>query len=139
MNSSGPQRSPGFHLWHAALRWRSAVQDALGDRLTATQFFVLGAIAWLGKTSGAPTQAQVADFSATDPMTTSQVVRALEKRGLLVRTDDPHDSRSWRLGVTPTGRALVKECAALVREVDRAFFAGLDANTLTRLEKLHER
>ena len=107
--SAGPLRSPGFHLWHAALAWRASVQEALGDRLTATQFFVLGAIAWLGRTRGPPTQAEEAAFSATDPMTTSQVVRALEKRGLVARRDDPLDSRRWRLQATAAGREEVRE------------------------------
>ena len=57
-------RSPGFHLWHAALAWRAAVQEALGERLTATQFFVLGSIVFLGR-SEAPTQAAVFNALAT--------------------------------------------------------------------------
>lgn len=131
----GPSRSPGFHLWHAALAWRAAVQEALGERLTATQFFVLGAVAWLGR-RGPPTQAEVAKSAATDPMTTSQVVRALEQRNLIIRRDDPKDSRSWRLELTPAGREELRVCGALVREVDRRFFAGIDVSPL---EALHAR
>lgn len=131
-------RSPGFHLWHAALAWRAAVQEALGERLTATQFFVLGSIVFLGR-SEAPTQAAVARASGTDPMTTSQVVRALEARGLVARRDDPEDSRSWRLEATATGRALLRECGVLVREVDRRFFARVSRTTMSDLEALHDR
>ncbi len=133
--AKAPSRSPGFHLWHAALAWRAAVQDTLGERLTATQFFVLGAIAWHGR-RGAPTQAEVAKSAATDPMTTSQVVRALEQRGLIIRRDDPKDSRTWRLELTPAGRDELRACGALVREVDRRFFAGVD---VSQLEALHAR
>lgn len=138
MNKAAAPKSPGFHLWHAALAWRAAVQEALGDRLTATQFFVLGSITFLSR-SGAPTQAAVAKASGTDPMTTSQVVRALEARGLVSRRDDPSDSRSWLLEPTAGGRALLRECAATVREVDRRFFADVDETTLSSLEALHDR
>jgi DNA-binding MarR family transcriptional regulator len=131
-------RSPGFHLWHAALAWRAEVQAALGERLTATQFFVLGSIVFLGR-SVAPTQAAVARASGTDPMTTSQVVRVLEDRGLIVRRDDPDDSRSWRLGATAAGKELLRECGALVRDVDRRFFAHVSRSTLSDLEVLHDR
>ena len=136
MTSEGPLRSPGYHLWHAAMAWRSAVSKALGGGLTATQFFVLGAVGWLQKTSGAPTQAQVAAFAGVDAMTTSQVVRALQKARLVERSDDPEDTRRWRLKVTALGRERVVAGAAKVREVDRRFFSGVDASTSSVFEQL---
>lgn len=132
----GPLGSPGFHLWHAAMAWRSAVTEAFDGKLTATQFFVLGAINWLNKSGAPPTQAEVSAFCGVDPMTVSQVVRALERAKLLVREDDPNDTRSWRLKATAAGAELVSSSAAKVREVDRRFFAGLDPKLLAELERL---
>ena len=44
----GPFASPGFHLWHASLRWTQEVARALRALgLTHTQFFLLGAVGWL--------------------------------------------------------------------------------------------
>ncbi len=133
----GPLGSPGFHLWHAAMAWRAAVTEALGGKLTATQFFVLGAINWLNKSGEPPTQAAVSAFCGVDPMTVSQVVRALVSSKLLVREDDPNDTRSWRLKATAAGAELVSASAGRVREVDRRFFAGLDPRTLAELEHLN--
>ncbi|MFT3838489.1 MAG: MarR family transcriptional regulator [Myxococcaceae bacterium] len=138
MTSPGPLRSPGFHLWHSAMAWRAAVNDALDGKLTATQFFVLGAINWLGKTAQAPTQAEVSEFSMMDPMTVSQVVRTLAKSNLVTREDDPNDTRSWRLKTTAAGAELVSASAAKVREVDRRFFAHAAPQTLTDLERMNQ-
>ncbi|MBX7101538.1 MAG: MarR family winged helix-turn-helix transcriptional regulator [Myxococcaceae bacterium] len=124
--SGGPEASPGFHLWHASLAWKSAVAQALEPQgLTPTQFFMLGAVGWHLKTRGeAPTQALAAKRTGLDPMTTSQVVRALEKAKLLTRRDDPADSRSWRLELSAEGQARLVAAAAAVRAVDLRIFGG---------------
>lgn len=124
---SGPSVSPGFHLWHASLRWRSAVGEALRAlELTPTQFFVLGSTAWLTRERGeAPKQAEVAAHAGLDPMTTSQVLRALEKAGHVRREKDAKDSRAVRVAPTASGGELVKAGARLVRSVDEQFFSSL--------------
>lgn len=131
MAEEGPFASPGFHLWHASLRWTQEVARALQPLgLTHTQFFLLGAVGWLSKANGtAPKQREVADFAKLDKVMTSQVLRALQADGLLERKDDPDDSRAWLLSLTPKGRKLVVEAAAKVREVDASFF-GKDAAKL---------
>lgn len=124
-NRPGPDHSLGYALWHAALAWRAEVQAALEPSgLTPTQFFVLGSVGALGRRE-TPTQRDVARHAGLDAMTTSQVVRALADRGLLVRTDHPADQRAFRLALTPEGRALVVRAAAEVRAVDRAFAAAV--------------
>src|SRR5205085_11516571 len=122
----GPTASPGFHLMHAALRWKAATQSALEDTgLTATQFFVLGAVGWLTKTQGPPTQREAAELAATDAMTLSQVVRALETRGLVERQPDATDARVYRLRLTAEGEKVTKASAAIVRSVDATFFGDI--------------
>src|SRR5688572_384165 len=127
----GPFASPGFHLWHASLRWTQEVAHALQPLgLTHTQFFVLGAVGWLTKARGAaPKQREVADFAELDKMMTSQVTRALAAEGLLQRKDDPADSRAWRLELSAKGRKLLTEAVARVRAVDVRFF-GRDGERL---------
>lgn len=130
----GPLTSPGFHLWHASLRWTQEIARALKPLgLTHTQFFMLGAVGWLSKQNGAaPKQREVAEFASLDKVMTSQVLRALEGDGLLERKDDPEDSRAWLLSLTPKGRKLVVEAAAKVRQVDVEFF-GKDAAKLREM------
>jgi DNA-binding MarR family transcriptional regulator len=56
---------------------------------------------------------------------TSQVVRSLERKGLLVREVDPADTRARRLRVTRRGGRLAPRAIALVEQVDAAFFDGV--------------
>lgn len=58
---------------------------------------------------------------------TSQVLCALEEKGLTVRTTVPVDTRAKRLQVTPAGAALAPRA---IEAVDQAFFQGLNAQTL---------
>ena len=56
----------------------------------------------------------------------SKIVQRLETGGLLTRTVAAEDSRSWRLALTKSGRALVPRLAALADANDEAFFGHLD-------------
>ncbi len=126
----GPLTGPGFHLWKASLRWSSAMAHALKSlQMTHSQFFVLGAVGFLAKTKGhAPKQSEVAEFAGIDPMMTSKVVRTLESRGLLERTDDPSDNRAWRVKLTAKGEPLLVRATALAKAVDAAFFSPTGAD-----------
>lgn len=116
--------STGYHLWHASLAWQSAIARALEPQgLTHVQFFVLGTLLWYGKSGTSPKQRELARASGLDPMMTSQVVRALEQRGLVARRDDPDDSRAWRLALTATGKKAAIEAATAVRAAEARVFA----------------
>lgn len=135
----GPFASPGFHLWHAGLKWTSEVARALGPLgMTHTQFFLLGAVSWLTKADGVPpNQRAVAEFARLDKVMTSQVTRALEASGLILRENDPADSRAWRVSVTPRGQKLFTEAVSRVREVDQRFFGAKAAALRDELARLH--
>jgi DNA-binding MarR family transcriptional regulator len=133
----GPFASPGFHLWNASLRWTQEVARALQPLgLTHTQFFLLGSVAWLSKTA-TPKQREVAEFAKLDKVMTSQVTRSLEADGLLVRKDDPADSRAWLLVLTPRGTKLFAEAVLLVRAVDAKFFGAKAGLLRDELAQLH--
>lgn len=116
--------SPGFLLWRATLAWQREIRAALAPHdVTHVQFVLLASVWWLGETEGAPTQRRVADHAGTDPMMTSQVVRALESRGLLRRDPDPDDARARRLVLSTRGRDVVRAALPDVEAVDARFFA----------------
>jgi DNA-binding MarR family transcriptional regulator len=118
--------SPGFLLWHATLRWQRAMAEALEPYgVTHVQFVLLASLWWLGEHDGPPRQRDLAEHAGTDPMMTSQVVRALESKGLLVREADPDDGRAWRLRTTPAGTRLARRAVAAVEEADTAYFDQL--------------
>ncbi len=74
-------------LWRVTLRWKREIVAALAPlELTHAQFVLLASSWWIGTHQDElPTQRQVAAQAGTDPMMTSQVLRALEARGLLTR------------------------------------------------------
>jgi len=120
-----PADSPGFLLWRVTLHWQRVMAASLRPLgLTHVQFVLLASLWWLTQVAGeAPTQRGLADHAGTDPMMTSQVLRALEVKSLVTRAADPVDSRARRLGVTSSGAALAKEAIAIVEAADAEFFA----------------
>ncbi|MVU81148.1 MarR family transcriptional regulator [Nocardia sp. ET3-3] len=124
--------SPGLLLWQVTNRWQAAQRAALAPfDLTHVQFVLLAALTWLtGRSGGDPvTQRDVADQAATDPMMTSQVLRALEQKGLLERRDHPTDKRAKSLIPTESGAALVNRAIVAVEACDRDFFSPLGERT----------
>jgi DNA-binding MarR family transcriptional regulator len=57
---------------------------------------------------------------------TSQVIRKLERRGLVDRRPDPVDGRARRLQLTSTGAALLAGALADVEATDDAYFITLE-------------
>jgi DNA-binding MarR family transcriptional regulator len=124
-----PSTSPGLHLWRATLAWQRRVTAALAPLgLTHVQFVLLAVTWWANTHDERPTQAEVADRAATDVKMTSEVLRGLEKAGLLDRGADPRDARVRRLQVTARGADLAPRAIAVVEAVDLDFFAAVDTD-----------
>jgi DNA-binding MarR family transcriptional regulator len=121
-----PNDSPGFLLWHATLRWQRGIAQALAPLdLTHVQFVLLACTWWLNEQGERPTQIALAAQAGTDVKMTSQVVRSLERKGLLEREVDKTDTRARRLRVTRRGARLAPRAIAVVEQVDADFFAGV--------------
>lgn len=119
--------SPGLLLWQVTNRWQSAVRSALQPfELTHVQFVLLASLTWLSR-EGPVTQKRLADHAVTDPMMTSQVLRALEKRGLVGRDVDLADRRARAVRVTAQGAELANAAVVAVERCDRDFFGALGA------------
>jgi len=119
------EESPGLLLWQVTNQWQAAIRAALKPfGLTHVQFVLLAALTWL-QDSGPVTQKALADMAVTDPMMTSQVLRALETRGLVHRPPHPQDRRARAIEATPEGRDLVNRAIVAVEDCDRQFFGAL--------------
>jgi DNA-binding MarR family transcriptional regulator len=117
--------SPGLLLWQVTNRWQAAQRATLKPfGLTHVQFVLLASLAWLDP-DGQVTQKALAAHAATDPMMTSQVLRALERRGLVERAPHPTDARARALAATEAGRDLANRAVVAVEACDEAFFAAL--------------
>lgn len=117
-------QSTGLALWRVANVWQAAQRAALKPfDITHVQFVLLASLAYLDQE--AITQAELASHAGTDPMMTSQVLRALEAKGLVTRLPHPTDGRARVLAATPTGTALANRAVREVERCDREFFAVL--------------
>ncbi|MGL5811078.1 MAG: MarR family winged helix-turn-helix transcriptional regulator [Nocardioides sp.] len=120
-----PDQSIGLLLWQVTNRWQAAQRAALKPYdLTHVQFVLLASLTWL-RDEAPVTQKRLADHAATDPMMTSQVLRALERRGLVRRRPHPDDHRAKSVAVTPAGYTLANRSVTAVEACDRGFFDAL--------------
>ncbi len=118
-----PRESPGFLLWHATLRWQRGISQALAPLdLTHVQFVLLACTWWLNRQGQRPSQIALASFAGTDVKMTSQVLRSLERKGLVEREVDRADTRALRLRVTRQGARLAPRAIAVVERVDAECF-----------------
>jgi DNA-binding MarR family transcriptional regulator len=129
-----PGESPGFLLWRATLRWQRAVAAALAPfQLTHVQFVLLACAWWLNEQGERPNQAAIARQAGTDVKMTSQVLRALEARGLLERRPDDEDARARVIVATRKGKNLAPKAIAAVEAADAEFFAPVPSSQALRL------
>ena len=118
-----PDESPGFLLWHVTLRWQREIASALAPLgLTHVQFVLLATTWWLNSRGTEPNQLSLARQAGTDVKMTSEVLRKLEAKGLILRTVDAGDTRARRLRVTGHGAELAGQAIAAVEAADATFF-----------------
>jgi DNA-binding MarR family transcriptional regulator len=77
--------------------------------------------------------AQLARRSLITPQSMSEIVLAMEARGLIVRHPDPTHQRVRRAELTPDGELLLAECDLAVNELEAAMLAGLPEGERERL------
>ena len=73
-------------------------------------------------------QAEISNRSGVDPMTTSQVIRNLEARDLVVRSASDEDKRAQRVVLSAAGRSLLRKAQPKVEKADAEFFAAAGKN-----------
>ncbi|GAT71608.1 MarR family winged helix-turn-helix transcriptional regulator [Microbacterium hydrocarbonoxydans] len=128
--------SPGLLLWRTTNRWQAVIREALAPfALTHVQFVLLAALTWADAGDGL-TQAELARFAQTDPMMTSQVLRALEAKGLVDRRPAASDRRALMVTPTADGIRLANAANAAVESADQAFFSAAAGERRTLEEHL---
>ncbi|NQX29689.1 MarR family transcriptional regulator [Microbacteriaceae bacterium VKM Ac-2854] len=121
------EQSPGLQLWRVTNRWQARMRSTLKPLgLTHVQFVLLASLTYLDEAE--VTQAELAAHAGTDPMMTSQVLRALEALELIRRDPHPHDRRARLLVATAAGVERANRAVAAVEAADREFFASLGSD-----------
>ena len=124
-----PDESPGFLLWQTMNLWQRKMRAALRESgLTHVQFVLLASTVWLNDHGIEATQVLIARFAHADVMMTSQVLRSLEEKGLILRLKNPGDTRAHLISPTEKGKELIGKTIRVVEDTDSAFFAILKNN-----------
>jgi len=138
---SGPGESPGFLLWRVSNAWQRQQRAALAPLgLTHSQFVILACTTWFGDKEPL-SQVRIGELTGVDPMTTSQIVRSLEKLKYLTRRPHPDDPRAKLIAATSAGRALAQKAVVVVEQTDAAFFkpvAGSARDLVKLLQTLNK-
>lgn len=137
-------QSPVFAITRAARRFEQAtVQQLAGDGLGLLDGLVLAAIYFDGAQAARPSQ--LAETFATSRGNLSHCVSALEAKGLIGRTIDPTDARSFRLTLRPAGKRVAQRVISVFERTQRAFEHEIGKTqlaetlaTVRRLETLAE-
>ena len=114
----------GYALLHAAQAWRTEAGRVLKPfGLTVPQFLVVMALYRQARHEWTPlTQSEVATSLGMDANTASQIIRALERRGLLDRRQHPEDARAQALTLTAAGVERARDASAAARSFNDTFF-----------------
>ena len=99
------EESSGFLLWQVTNLWQREIKKALEQYgLTHSQFVLLASIHWLILHKQEVTQVVLSSHTKIDPMTTSTVLRTLQKKGFIQRQEHLTDTRAKTVGLTEEGK-----------------------------------
>ncbi|GHT08268.1 MarR family transcriptional regulator [Bacteroidia bacterium] len=122
--------SSGFLLWQVTSLWQRKIRDSLKQYdLTHSQYVLLTCLHWLTLHGQDVTQIVLSSYSKIDPMTTSTVLRTLQQKGLIRRTEHSTDTRAKKIDITEKGKEIIKKAIVTVETADKEFFALLGGTT----------
>ncbi|MDB5255472.1 MAG: MarR family transcriptional regulator [Chitinophagaceae bacterium] len=118
--------SSGFLLWQVTTLWQRGIKKALDQiDLTHPQFVVLASLLWLSKQQQSVTQIDLSLHSKIDPMTTSTIIRTLERKELIKRREHDTDTRAKAVGLTSYGTKTTRQAVKIIEKFDAQFFESL--------------
>jgi DNA-binding MarR family transcriptional regulator len=118
------EESSGFLLWQVTNLWQREIKKALEQYgLTHSQFVLMASIHWLTIHEKDVTQIVLSAHTKIDPMTTSTVLRTLQKKELIQRQEHLTDTRAKTVRLTDEGIKMIKEAVVTVEKFDKDFFS----------------
>jgi len=120
---NSPEDSPGYLLGQLTMLWQRKQKRVLDPLdLTQTQFVLLCALAWLSRESDAVTQVDIANQGNADRMMVSKVLRTLEEKQFITRSEHKVDTRAKVINLTPSGEAVLQKALKAIEAADLEFF-----------------
>lgn len=123
-------------IGYVVARLERAIRKAINERvkrhgLTTLQYTTLSVLGARGQLSNA----QLARRAYMTPQSMSEVLEALEGKGLVERTAHPSHRRVYPAALTAEGRRVLAACDELVDELESEMLAGLGAREVAALRR----
>jgi DNA-binding MarR family transcriptional regulator len=134
-----PENYPGFILWQASNIWYRNVKNELkSSGTTFTQFTILMSLIYLSRQNEHINQKQIAQHAKLDTMMTSDVLKTLESKKLVTRSQNQDDKRHKSLKITQKGIDLIFEIYEHVNQADISFFKVLENDMQELIDPLEK-
>lgn len=118
--------STGFLLWQVATLWQRGIKKSLENiAVTHPQFVLLASLLWLSKQQPSVTQIDLSRHTKIDPMTTSTIIRTLQRKHLIEREEHPTDTRAKAITLTDKGIKTTRQAVKIIENFDAGFFLPL--------------
>lgn len=101
--------------------------------LTCSQFEILGAIYQFSKDKNEIIQINLSEKTQIDPMTTSTVLRNLQKRGLIKRERGLVNTRTVEVDITESGRAIYENAQKEIEQMRKLLYNDIDQQRFSHL------
>lgn len=128
----------GFLLWKIMRLWQRERQKGLDEfNTTVSQLELLAGIHYLSLELGEVTQIVLSQETGIDPMTTSTILRNLEKKGLVSRRPSKTDTRARSVFSTNEGNQLLFAALKRIRRTQEELLEKINKKIIiTELQKL---
>ena len=128
----------GVLLWRIMRLWQRERQRDLDQfHTTVSQMEILGGIYYLNAINGEVTQIFLSQETGIDPMTTSTILRNLEKKGYVSRRPSKMDTRARIVETTEAGNELLFAAMQKMRESTNTILEDINDKLITsELKKL---
>lgn len=122
-----PEEMVGFLFWKITYLWQRKMNKSLKKvNLTHTHFALLSGVAWLEKQGEEITQTKLANFTQTNVMVASKIIRTLENKGFIKRINKGDDPRAKYVYLTDQGLENLEKASKIAEKVNREFFKALE-------------
>lgn len=103
--------------------------------LTVEQWFLLNRLSLFKSVS----QTDLVDKTFKDRPNITRLLDGLEKKGLVVRQDNPDDRRKFTISITKAGKSLLENTIPFMLEARKIVYKGLKAEDLEVLKSISEK
>ena len=118
-----PCNAVGFVMWRVVHRYERELERALKPLdLTHLQFTILALVAWMEKDGRSASQAELARFGDIHVMQVSNVLKALDRKGMVSRWTMPRSARTKSPALTNAGLSALTAAFPLAIEVQQRLF-----------------